>query len=328
MSAQLAMTSTRKRESIDRESAQQALAPASPCCEKTNVDVPGARFKNVSALDYVWAVTTWLDRYRLQRYRLDAMKSGGARVSLDHGEMYLDPLRRAFPPPSYWHGPYMAETGNYNQLLHNDRVDEDLLRGFLDMASSALLLPAVSLTELWAIAPHTEPDQEGKLVRSEVGRMLFDAKAYHDSAGQITHRGDLATAQRLGDLMAATFSNHPSVVRASRIIAVPANPPNQPYNLPDILAGRLAESLGTTPNQGTVIKSRPTPQVKELAGPDKTAALEGVFVLSERVDGETIVIVDDVLMSGATLGVIGSLLLEGGAACVIGLAATKTLRKQ
>lgn len=93
-----------------------------------------------------------------------------------------------------------------------------------------------------------------------------------------------------------------------------------------MLARGLAESTGTRFDGNLVRKVRPTKQLKFLPADEKVAALEGAYELTERVDGETIMVVDDLLQSGTTLAHIANLLRENGAATVIGFTATKTLK--
>ncbi|MGH7589127.1 MAG: phosphoribosyltransferase family protein [Gemmatimonadota bacterium] len=70
---------------------------------------------------------------------------------------------------------------------------------------------------------------------------------------------------------------------------------------------------------------KPT-EIKGLECEDKHAALEGAYEVEGDVLGRSIVLVDDLIRSGSTLGFIAALLREQGASRVLGLAATKTVR--
>lgn len=91
------------------------------------------------------------------------------------------------------------------------------------------------------------------------------------------------------------------------------------------MAEQASSVLGIPLERGLVEKLKPT-EIKNLPYEEKLAALKGAYKIAETLSERTIVIVDDLIRSGSTLGFISDLLREKGAKRVIGLAATKTLR--
>lgn len=126
--------------------------------------------------------------------------------------------------------------------------------------------------------------------------------------------------------MIERFQNHPGLRRADAVLGVPANPPKDPHNLPELLADRLGTSLGIASGRGILIKEQPTVELKNLPDPDKLAALDGKYRVARDLRSKSIILVDDLVYSGTTLSFLGQLLKDYGAGRVIGLAATKTRR--
>jgi len=152
------------------------------------------------------------------------------------------------------------------------------------------------------------------------GDLVYNAKTYGMNIGNAT------AAQELASLMSARFARHPAIRRADAVLSVPANPPKHPYNLPSVLAAVLADGLDVPYRDKWLIKNEPVPQLKNLPNPVKLEALRGAYFVKESLAGLKLILVDDLVFSGSTLGYLGQLLKEAGAATVIGVAATKTMR--
>lgn len=254
----------------------------------------------------------------IRRFDLDPGPKVGLRLRISGSAHYADVLRRAFPPPARWYGPYDSFDPKFDYVLYVQDADEAPLRRFLEFGSETLLVPIAALDECWAMAMHMRED----LQRTGFGELVHQAKTYSGKPG------DAVAANELATLLAGRMRNHPVITRADRILGVPANPPKAPHNLPELLADRVAQDVGRPYAPDLVQKMRPTTPLKDLPNEDKPPVLEGAYEVGEATDGETIVVVDDLLQSGTTLGHIANLLRQAGAAVVIGVAATKTLRSE
>jgi ComF family protein len=99
------------------------------------------------------------------------------------------------------------------------------------------------------------------------------------------------------------------------------------YNQAALLAGRLSRLSGVPTVPDLLRRRRATPALGEYGAIERAAILEGAFTLSARaavrVRGRRLLLVDDVLTSGATATACARLLLAAGAAGVDVLAAAR-----
>lgn len=101
-------------------------------------------------------------------------------------------------------------------------------------------------------------------------------------------------------------------------------------DLPASLAAVVGANLGVKVMSSNLLVDKT--QLKELSVDQKIPewnriyATEGALALSESVAGETVVVIDDLYQSGATMWCFARALKSWGAKAVIGLAAVKSLR--
>jgi hypothetical protein len=239
----------------------------------------------------------------------------GLQVSILGSDRYVRVLQRAFPTPVRWYGPFPSYDRRFDHVLYVQGGQEAGIRRFLDFCSETLLLPEPStLDESWAMDMHWYQGE-----RTELGQLVYRAKTYRGSPGEPE------AAEELASRVVGRASAHPRIRGASRMIGVPALPPKAPHNLPELLADRLADRLGIVCDPTLLRKTAETPEVKNLPSEEKVGALQGAYEVMKTIQGETIIVVDDLLQSGATLSVIGNLLRASGASAIIGLVVTKTL---
>lgn len=92
------------------------------------------------------------------------------------------------------------------------------------------------------------------------------------------------------------------------------------YNQSALLAGALARLTGLPHAPDLLVRTRATPSSRGLGRAEREANVKGAFAVPgrarDRVTGATLVLVDDVLTTGATAGAATSALLAAGAAAV------------
>jgi len=107
-----------------------------------------------------------------------------------------------------------------------------------------------------------------------------------------------------------------------RIAPVPGNSGKQ-FHLPDVLVAAMGDQLQRKTGLD-IRKTRATSQLKNLPFAQKVKALEDVFELHEDVSEHSILLVDDLYESGATIWALAKFLKEKGASAVYGLACLKS----
>ncbi len=105
------------------------------------------------------------------------------------------------------------------------------------------------------------------------------------------------------------------------VVPVPLHPVRlaaRKYNQSALLAGRVAGHLGVAFGPRALDRVRDTPAQASLDRKGRTSNLSGAFVVRQPrlVDGARVLLIDDVLTTGATLSECRAVLLAGGAASV------------
>ena len=147
---------------------------------------------------------------------------------------------------------------------------------------------------------------------------------YHHDNDDDLHKGIISLkygngfwAKVLGMSMALVMLNEaPSLVEGSLLIAVPSHDDDhedRDYNPPDLLARSVATFTALMYRPHMLEKSRVNHQKDHPTMDQRYRAVEGLYSATEDIDGQVVVLVDDVLTSGATLSACAEALLIDGA---------------
>ena len=142
------------------------------------------------------------------------------------------------------------------------------------------------------------------------------------SIHRVKYRGEYARGRYLGgllaDVAAATLHDTP----LDLVLPIPLHPRRQRergFNQAQILAEVVAERLGVPVGQDLLRIVDTRPQVGlDYAG--RRANMQGAFRAGPGVGGASVLLIDDVVTTGATMEAAGLALLEAGARHVRGLA--------
>lgn len=137
--------------------------------------------------------------------------------------------------------------------------------------------------------------------------------------------------ERVRALIARTIRQEPAFARVERVIPVPLHPrrlKERGFNQAAVIAQVVAREVGIPLDSRTVIRIKHTD--RHRAGMDAVARMKSVaqaFVVTrpERIRGKTVLLVDDVFTTGATLNACGRVLVEAGAEAVYGFTVARVM---
>ena len=157
-------------------------------------------------------------------------------------------------------------------------------------------------------------------VRTDIGELVHRAKDRFDEAASAE------LAARFAGLAGCVTEQFGEV--APLIVPVPARPSLEtgPHeHLASVLARALAEASGGTCRPDVLTRRHDGPKLRgtDPAGRAEAAARAGYEVCAP-VEGRHVVLVDDVILTGATLSAVAACLKEAGAASITAAVAART----
>ncbi len=168
------------------------------------------------------------------------------------------------------------------------------------------LIPGWGCSEVKTIGPFEAP-------LSDVIHML----KYSDA---------ISVSRKLGAIMAERIVSDQKYNKADLVLAVPlhsARERERGYNQAQLLAEQLGRALGVASPKGLVARCRHTKSQTTMNKEQRHRNVEGIFAVQnpDRIKDKTVILVDDVLTTGATIGSCGQSLLAAGAREVLALTA-------
>jgi hypothetical protein len=260
-----------------------------------------------------------MDVATLSAFEVQAGARSGLLILVTGDQRYKAILRRAFPQAGFTHS-FPDRYGRYEWGTYiHDLADRAALENFQHLLTQHLCV-FDDCDECFVLGRHGEWDPAAQdYVHTELGGLLRRAKPYGPGDG------DTRAADELVARLAAFIAAHPTYLRADSIVPVPPSNPAKRYDLPRYLAQALCERLGKVDGSGWAKKTRATRQQKDVhTFQEKVENVDGAFEVSRDVDGRTVIVLDDLYQSGATINEVGRMVRAQGARLVLGLAVTKT----
>ncbi|HXU21625.1 MAG TPA: ComF family protein [Verrucomicrobiae bacterium] len=133
---------------------------------------------------------------------------------------------------------------------------------------------------------------------------------------------------RLGDWfaerLAGVVSRMPAEWRADLVVPIPLHADRRRergYNQAELIARPLADRLGIPFNSRILVRTKPRPAQLVLSRTEHWKSVRGAYAIrpAANVDNVRVLLVDDVLTTGATLDAGARVLKKAGAATVLGL---------
>ena len=169
----------------------------------------------------------------------------------------------------------------------------------------------VRLERLDVMASMWVPD---RAERTRIGRLVEAAK----------DRGDDAAVALLASEV-AEWAGGLSIDADAVVVPVPPSP-DRPNRLVPAIAAALGARWGL-PVRAAIERYAITPRLRDLEPAERRdAAIAGDYRLVGRLDASSVVLVDDVVLTGTTLEHVAGVLCDGGASRVVAVAVARSRR--
>ncbi len=240
----------------------------------------------------------------------------------------VDILKRAFP--GVWISSLQVQHEyDYEHFVPNYVGQIDIADAALERELNRLLgllkehiTVADQSDECHALAMHSYPDPDPEantFHRTKIGSLVHRAKPYSPWSG------DLDEAHRLAAHLEEFIVSHPAYARASWLFPAPPSSKAKRFDLPSVLAETITGDLNIS--LGRCIQIR---EVKPQKNVDKIEDLRenrrNSVRIDEALEGQAIILLDDIYRSGQTIGDMVRAAREARASEVLALTATKTMK--
>lgn len=142
------------------------------------------------------------------------------------------------------------------------------------------------------------------------------------SAGRFQHARFMAA-----QLESAVLASIPSIDGFTIMLPVPSSQQalrRRGFNPAAEIARHLAARLGIAYRSGVLRRSVEGVSQKRLGRAARSGPRAGRYACTQRLDGQTVAVVDDVMTTGATLNAVAKALRAAGAAQVLGIVVART----
>jgi hypothetical protein len=201
----------------------------------------------------------------------------------------------------------------------NEGVEQ--VERFLSLLTGTLTIED-SLDESHSLGYHQDEDETGGLVRSELGWLVIRASAKYGRPPEADARRSIVEA------LCRFVEAHPRYSQAEAVAAVPPHEVGGQGSLSQQVVSQVATQLGRA--LVGVIRVSTRPPQKDIVDDDRKKGVErrianqkDSMAIEDDVAGRSIVVIDDLYGSGASMREAARALRDAGAAEVLGLTVTK-----
>ena len=155
--------------------------------------------------------------------------------------------------------------------------------------------------------------------------LYVDASPIHRAITRLKFAGWRAVAPELGGLLAAFFDTRS--VSVDMVVPVPGHPRrlrSRGFNQAALIADELGKRANLPVANDLLVRTKNAPsQLSMGSTQSRWLNVEGNFACTESVDGLRLLVVDDLVTTGATMSACASALKEAGASQVEGMAVAR-----
>lgn len=190
------------------------------------------------------------------------------------------------------------------------------LSPFLELLLAPYITVADRLDESHCLDFHQLPTEIPQEFRyTPIGHLVFRAK----------YRGDQTALASIAEKLTEFVKRHPRYDRAKFVTCVPRSSSRGWVDVAEPLARQLASAL---PKQRVILqRAQDVGSQKEVSEEtERYLRQEGTMLSRDALDGQSVVVIDDMYGSGGSMQEAARVLRQAGAGEVLGLAATKTLK--
>lgn len=260
--------------------------------------------------------------YRVQEFNIDTSAGGDLVLSVrcscePYGTSLLGVLKAAYPMAS-------IRAGRKTMAALFERRGEFGISGMKPTRREVKRL-VDQLTELLTVCDTADvshclglyrvPDDDvppDDWTYTDVGRTIYRAKYRHNGAA----------ARELGDAIVARVGAHPILAAADAVCAVPASGSGKHFDSPSLWAKMVSKSTGQRLIRLT--RNRTVTQQKTIQSNSERARNQQLSMECSALDGQSVLVLDDLYMSGETIKEATRALRAAGAKRVFVLCAVKT----
>jgi len=169
--------------------------------------------------------------------------------------------------------------------------------------------------------PHpTDDPYNADWQRTRIGKLVRQAKSYSPSSGSKPAASDLSKKA------AFWIGKHPRYQRADIVVAAPPGNPEKSFDLPQFIAAHLCSTfdlkLARCERTASGVPQKSIEQEPETLHANQA----GKFKISTSLRRSSVIAIDDLYQSGATMNELVRACRAAGATSVMALAASKTAR--
>lgn len=138
---------------------------------------------------------------------------------------------------------------------------------------------------------------------------------------ELKYRGRRRVAKRLAEMLCADAKAQPLLAARATLVPVPLHPrrlAQRGFNQSELLAAAIGRRTGLSVHPRALVRRTDTPPQTGLSALARRKNVAGAFAVRERacIHGRTVVLVDDVLTTGATARACADALRQAGALAV------------